>query len=207
MDLIKIGKFIANLRKEKNLTQEELAEKLYITDRAVSKWERGLSLPDADKMLDLCNILNINVNELLTGEKIDMKDYEKKTEELLIELAKQEENHNKKIMVDMWVLITTTTIFYFAIVLLASYTLGEGTLLSVIICVATTIFVGIGFYASKLEVEAGYYECRKCHHRFKPRYLRALLAQHLGTSRSLRCPKCHKITWAKKVMSKEEKVD
>ena len=59
MDLIKIGKFIADCRKEKKLTQEQLAEKLYITDRAVSKWERGLSLPDADKMLDLCNILDI----------------------------------------------------------------------------------------------------------------------------------------------------
>ena len=92
MNLIKIGKFIANPRKEKNLTQEELAEKLYITDRAVSKWERGISLPDADKMLDLCNILNINVNELLIGEKINMKDYNDKTDKLLVELAKQEED-------------------------------------------------------------------------------------------------------------------
>ena len=82
MNLIKIGKFIADCRKEKNITQQELADKMYITDRAVSKWERGLSLPDADKMLDLCNILDINVNELLNGEKINMKDYNKKTEEL-----------------------------------------------------------------------------------------------------------------------------
>ena len=96
MNLIKIGRFIADCRKSKNLTQEELAEKLYITDRAVSKWERGLSLPDADKMLDLCDILDINVNELLNGEKINMKDYQKKTNELLVELAKQEEKKNKK---------------------------------------------------------------------------------------------------------------
>ena len=74
MDLDKIGKFIANLRKKNNLTQEELAEKLMVTDRAVSKWERGLSLPDAGKMIDLCNILGINVNELLIGEKLEMKD-------------------------------------------------------------------------------------------------------------------------------------
>ena len=98
MDLIKIGKFIANCRKEKNITQEQLAEKLFITDRAVSKWERGLSLPDADKMLDLCNILDINVNELLNGERIDMKDYEKKNEELLVELAKQDELKNKRLI-------------------------------------------------------------------------------------------------------------
>ena len=68
MDLVKIGKFIATLIKEKGITQEQLAEKLYVTDRAVSKWERGLSLPDADKMLDLCSILDINVNELFNGE-------------------------------------------------------------------------------------------------------------------------------------------
>ena len=69
MNLIKIGKLISDCRKKKNLTQEQLAENLYITDRAVSKWERGISLPDADKMLDLCNIIDINVNELLSGEK------------------------------------------------------------------------------------------------------------------------------------------
>ena len=98
MNLIKIGKFIASCRKNKNLTQEELAEKLYITDRAVSKWERGLSLPDAGIMLELCSILEINVNELLSGEKINMKDYKEKNEELLIELARQDEMKNKKII-------------------------------------------------------------------------------------------------------------
>ena len=90
MDLSKIGKFIAECRKNKNITQRELAEKLLITDRAVSKWERGLSLPDAGIMLELCNILDITVNELLNGEKIDMKDYKQKNEELLIELAKKD---------------------------------------------------------------------------------------------------------------------
>lgn len=96
MDLIKIGKFIATCRKSKKLTQEQLAEKLCITDRAVSKWERGISLPDAGIMLELCNILDINVNELLNGEKINMKDYKEKNENLLLELAKQEELKNKK---------------------------------------------------------------------------------------------------------------
>jgi transcriptional regulator with XRE-family HTH domain len=125
MDLIKIGKFIANCRKEKNITQEQLAEKLFITDRAVSKWERGLSLPDADKMLDLCNILDINVNELLNGERIDMKDYEKKNEELLVELAKQDELKNKRLITDMWVLTITAFIFYVALVVISSILLEK----------------------------------------------------------------------------------
>jgi transcriptional regulator with XRE-family HTH domain len=84
MDLNKIGKFITYCRKQKNLTQEQLAEKLNITNRAVSKWERGLSLPDASIMIQLCNILDINVNELLSGKIIDKKDYQESLEENII---------------------------------------------------------------------------------------------------------------------------
>ena len=206
MDLIKIGKFIAGLRKDKNLTQEALAEKLYVTDRAVSKWERGLSLPDADKMLDLCNILDINVNELLNGEKIDMEDYEKKTDELLVELAKQEEIKNKKMITDLYVLCITTIVFYIGITMLAAYTLGEGTLFGIIVTVATVVLVLVGFYSLKIEMDAGYYECKKCHHRYVPdSYFKVMIAPHINTTRYLKCPKCGKRSWAKKVMSKEDK--
>ena len=203
MDLIKIGKFIADCRKDKKITQEQLAEKLYITDRAVSKWERGLSLPDADKMLDLCNILDINVNELLNGEKIDMKNYEKKTEELLIELAKQEELKNRRLITDMWILTTTAFIFYFALIGMSSVALKEGPLLGAIICIATIILLIVFFYGFKLEVEAGYYECRHCHHIFEEKnYFKLLMAPHMGTSRYQKCPKCGKRSMAKKVMNK-----
>lgn len=205
MDLIKIGKFIAVCRKEKKITQEQLAEKLYITDRGVSKWERGLSLPDADKMLELCNILDININELLNGEKIDMKDYEKKNEELLLELAKQEELKNKKMIMDMYVLGIITIVFYIGITLLASYTLGKGTLFGIIVAIATVILVIVAFYAFKLEIDAGYYECRKCHHRYVPNsYWKVMLSPHLDTTRYLKCPKCGKKSWSKKVMSRGE---
>ena len=82
MDQLKIGKFIAECRKQKNLTQMQLAEKLGITDKAISKWERGIAMPDSSIMLELCDILGISVNELLSGDMIDMKEYEKKSEEL-----------------------------------------------------------------------------------------------------------------------------
>ena len=71
MDQIKIGRFIAECRKEKNLSQLQLAEKLNITDKAISKWERGISKPSSSIMLELCEILGISVNELLNGEKTD----------------------------------------------------------------------------------------------------------------------------------------
>ena len=203
MDLIKIGKFIAYCRKSKSITQEQLAEKLYITDRAVSKWERGLSLPDADKMLDLCNILGISVNELLSGEMIDMKNYEKKTEELLVELTKQDELKNRKLMVSMWALLIISFIFYVVILLLAVNTLEEGVLLGTIICVSTVVFVIAGFIALKFELDAGYYECKKCNHRFIPKYLDVLIAPHMCTTRYIKCPVCGRRSWAKKVMSKK----
>ena len=204
MDSIKIGKFIADCRKKKNITQEKLAEKLYITNRAVSKWERGLSLPDADKMLELCNILDINVNELLNGEKIDMENYEKKTEELLIELARQEKIKNKRLITDMWVLTITTFIFYVSLVSMSCILLEKGLILGIIICVSTIVFVIICFYGFKLEVASGYYECKHCHHIFEEKnYFKLLMAPHIGTSRYQKCPNCGKKSMAKKVMSKD----
>lgn len=202
MDLIKIGKFIASCRREKKITQEELAEKLYITDRAISKWERGLSLPDADKMLDLCNILGINVNELLNGERIDMKDYPKKTEELLIEMSKQVEMKNKELLFSMWIILIVSVLFYIGIILLAVNTLEEGVLLGTIICVSTIIFLIAGFIALKFEVDAGYFECSKCHHKYTPTYKQILFAPHIVVFRYFKCPKCGKRSWNRKVMTK-----
>lgn len=96
MDQIEIGKFIAKCRKEKKLTQAQLAEQLNITDRAVSKWETGKSMPDSSIMLELCSILGITVNELLSGENVDVEDFEKKAEENLIELTKKNESNLTK---------------------------------------------------------------------------------------------------------------
>lgn len=204
MDLIKIGKFISECRKKKNLTQEQLAEKLYITDRAVSKWERGLSLPDADKMLDLCNILDISINELFNGEKINMKDEKKKTEELLLSMAKQEEINNKKLYTNMYVSYIVYILFYLGIMMLASMTLEEGPILGIVIVLSTLLLCIAMFYNFKIEVDIGYYECMKCHHKFHSNYFIALLAPHIITTRYLKCPKCNKWSWARKVLSKEK---
>ena len=82
MDQIKIGRFIAENRRLQGLTQAQLAERLNITDRAVSKWETGRSLPDAALMLALCEILKISVNELLNGEKVTMENNQEKNEQI-----------------------------------------------------------------------------------------------------------------------------
>lgn len=98
MNLETMGKFIADCRKEKNLTQMQLAEKLNITNRAVSKWETGKGCPDVSIMLELCDILGITVNELLTGERITMEDYQKKAEENLLALQKKKEKAEKSLL-------------------------------------------------------------------------------------------------------------
>ena len=96
MNQTEIGEFIAKCRKEKKLTQAQLAERLNITDRAVSKWETGKSMPDSSIMLELCEILGITVNDLLSGEKISMESYEKKADENLIALKRKDENNMTK---------------------------------------------------------------------------------------------------------------
>ena len=98
MDQIKIGKFISIKRKEKNLTQQELAEKLNITDRAISKWENGFCLPDVGTMPKLCEILGITINDLFSGEIVDMRDNEKKWEENLLDMAKIKEQRDKELL-------------------------------------------------------------------------------------------------------------
>ena len=98
MDLGKIGKFIASQRKKVHLTQAELAEKLHITDRAVSKWETGRSMPDSSIMLELCQVLKISVNDLLSGEVVSVENYDKETEKNLIEAIKAKEEADKKLL-------------------------------------------------------------------------------------------------------------
>ncbi len=96
MNQVDTGKFIASCRKEKGLTQAQLAQKLNISDRAVSKWETGKCMPDSSIMLELCNILDVTVNELLSGERIEMNNYEEKVNENLIELKRKDENNMNK---------------------------------------------------------------------------------------------------------------
>lgn len=202
MNQIKIGEFISSLRKEKNLTQAALAERLGITDRAVSKWERGKGLPDASLMLDLCEILGITVNELLCGERISMENKNEKNEQLLLEMAKEAEQKNKTLWTTMWVILALSMIALFGGIAAAVYFIPEGVWLGVAVVALCVVFLPPCFYALKLEVSVGYYKCRRCGHEIVPTYTTVLMAMHLGTTRYLKCPKCQKRSWCKKVIKK-----
>lgn len=200
MDQVKIGKFILERRKSVNLTQAQLAEKLNITDRAVSKWECGRALPDSSIMIELCNILEITVNELLSGEKISIENGKQKNEQLLFEMAKEVETKNKTIWTSMWVMMTVSIIALLAVCCVSAFLIPEGVWQLVVVLCACILFLIPCFYALKLEVSVGAYKCKNCGHEIVPTYSQALLAMHKGTTRYLKCPKCNKRTWCKKVL-------
>ena len=202
MDQIKIGKFIAECRKKHSLTQGQLAEKLGITDRAISKWENGRAMPDSSLMLDLCSILNISVNELLSGEVIGMENDDKKNEQLLLDIAKEVETKNKIIWTSMWIIMWVSIIALLTGLFLTAFLIPEGPWQLVAILVLCVVFLIPCFYALKLEVSVGAYKCKNCGHEIVPTYKQALNAMHRGTTRYLKCPKCNKRTWCKKVLKK-----
>ena len=113
MDLIKIGKYIAFKRKEQGLTQKQLAEKLNMSDKSVSKWERGICLPDVSVYLELCKILDISINEFLAGEDIPKETIEQKAEENIIQITKDNKNKQKYLKKIIRLLIVMLVVFIF----------------------------------------------------------------------------------------------
>ena len=202
MDQIKIGRFIAECRKKAGLTQLQLAEKLGITDKAISKWERGIAMPDTSIMLSLCDILCISVNELLSGEKINMENNDQKNEQLLLDMAKELEKKNKTIWSSMWAIMIVSMIALFAGLFITAFLIPEGVWQLVTVLVLCIVFLIPCFYALKLEVSVGAYKCKQCGHEIVPTYSQALWAMHRGTTRYLKCPVCNKRTWCKKVLKK-----
>lgn len=203
MDQVKIGKFIAECRKKNNLTQMQLAEKLGITDRAVSKWENGKAMPDSSIMLALCNELKISVNDLLSGEIVTMDNYNKESENNLLEMVKQKEESDKRLLhleILMGILCILPMIISIVIVLTVPMEEWLGGVIagtSVIPLLIATPF------ALKIEQVAGYYECAKCHHRYVPTFSSVFFAMHVNRTRYMKCPKCNQKSWNKKVLTKE----
>lgn len=202
MDQIKIGRFIAERRKKKNLTQMQLAEKLGITDRAVSKWENGKGMPDSSLMLDLCSELDITVNELLSGEMIDMTEYDKKAEQQLLELVKEREEKDRELLrLEVFIGVLVTLILLGCIFTASFAQMAAWARIVLIIAGQVPFVVGVT-YAIKIEQIAGYYECQHCKHKYVPTYAQVFFAMHSGRTRYMKCPACGQKSWQRKVISK-----
>lgn len=191
MDQVKIGKFISQMRKEKGLTQKQLGEELLISDKTVSKWETGKGLPEVSLMLPLCEKLGINVNELLTGERIPDEDYKKKAEENIMNIMREKEESIRKIIIS----VSTCAIALlagFTIILTAGSFDMEAWQRAVLIAIALVVMAGgiaIGAYT---DMGAGTFECKHCGTRFVPTTKAYIFGVHSITKRRLTCPKCGK---------------
>ena len=206
MDQEKIGKFISSCRKEAGLTQAALADKLGITDRAVSKWETGKSLPDASIMIELCDILKISVNELLTGEHITMEDYKNKAEENLLEMTQKVEKRDKLLLqLELWMIGSVIPLFV-GMSLFGSYLCDNGQVVwgSILIFSQFLLLIQFVYFGLKIEHDAGYYECPNCGERYVPTMKAMFWAPHMGRTRKMTCPHCGKKGYHRKVVSKNK---
>ena len=191
MDQIKTGKFISTLRKEKGLTQAQLAEVLGISDKTISKWERGAGLPDVSLMLPLCSMLGINVNELLTGEKLADADYKTKAEANIMDLV-AENRENRKRMIQSVLCGSITIVAVCALIVIASYIeMPLAARIGVILLAIVIGVAGVGT-ASSLDAAAGYFECPVCGHLFIPSVSEYVKGYHTFKKRRLTCPACGK---------------
>lgn len=191
MDQSKTGKFIAQERRVQNLTQRQLADKLAISDKTVSKWECGKGLPEVSLMLPLCEILQITVNDLLSGEKVAEGDYQKKAEENMMDLIRKNAENKERMTLSI-ICGVITIIAVCALVMLASYLeLPAAVRILLLVCAVLTAIAGIGA-AARLEVKAGYYECPHCGTLFVPTMTDYVKGWHTLTRRRLTCPTCGK---------------
>ena len=203
MDQVKIGQFIKAIRKEKNFTQREVAERLSISEKTVSKWETGNGLPEVSLMLPLCELLEISVNELLSGERLDEKRYFEKAEQNIMSLIQEKAEAKKKLIIA--VVIVVITLLAGLTMILLSDLLEMETWLRVVLIVIAVVTIGSGIgIACVLDKDAGVYECKHCGERFVPTMKAYLFALHTPTKRRLRCPKCGKKSFCKKRLSKSE---
>lgn len=197
MDQIKIGRFIAAMRKEKSYTQRQLADILGISDKTVSKWETGNGLPDVSLMMPLCDALGINVNELLSGERLSDADYKKKAEENIMNLVKEKEESKKNIILS--VIVCFVTILAGVTIVTLSGLLEMDIWLRVLLIIISIVVMsgGIGV-AAALDMRSGTFECRKCGHRFVPTAGAYIAGPHTITTRYLKCPKCGEKSYCKR---------
>ena len=201
MDQIQIGKFIAHERKRKNYTQRQLADILGISDKTISKWERGNGFPEVSLLLPLCNELEITVNELLTGERLQEADYKKKAEENMVNLVKEAQESKKKIVlsavVALMVVVAATPLF----VLSGLLELEIWARVTLIGIGALVLVVGI-IVACILDREAGAFECPECKERFVPDMKAYIMGPHTITKRKMKCPNCGATRYCRHVLTK-----
>lgn len=197
MDQIRTGKFIADMRKEKGLTQKQLADLLSISDKTVSKWECGNGLPEVALMLPLCETLGVSVNELLSGERLSDSDYRKKAEENMMELMEEKERSKRNIRFQICVAVFTL-LPAFALIIIAGLADMQTWMRWTLIGIGCFMLIGGIAIAAALDSHMGTFECRYCKTRFVPTFGAYLAGPHTILTRRLKCPNCGKKSFCRR---------
>lgn len=195
MELNKTGKFIALIRKEKGLTQRELAEKLNLSEKTISKWERGVGFPDVSLILPLCKCLEIDANELMTGERLQDKQYRINAENNLLKLMDKTSPKLKYTISTISAIVTI--LITLGLILLAGFVIEE-VWIKILVCVMSVLLVVSNIALILLvAVNTEVYECCHCGEKFVPTMREYLMGANTMKKRYLRCPYCHKKGWNK----------
>lgn len=203
MDLAKIGKFIAERRKAKKLTQVQLAEKIMVSEKTISKWECGNGFPDTTLMLPLCEALEISANELLCGKLLSNEEYKNTADKNIVALKGTNEHLSKLLLISEWFIGIFSVLIILAGAIVASY-LDIAEIWRVLIVVGSLLLaIPPIVFAIWIEKDAGFYECGHCHHKYIPTWKAVIWSMHMGRTRKMKCPKCGKKTWNKKILSGE----
>ena len=197
MDQIRTGKFIADMRKEKGLTQRQLADLLSISDKTVSKWECGNGLPEVALMLPLCEVLGVSVNELLSGERLSDADYRKKAEDNMMDLMKEREQNKKKVWLQIAIAVTVL-LPAFALIIIAGVADLQTWLRWTLIGIGCFMLVGGIAVAAAVDMHTGTFECKYCKTRFVPTAGAYLAGPHTILTRYLKCPNCGKKSYCRR---------
>lgn len=193
MDTIKIGQFIKSLRKENSLTQREVAERLNVSEKTISKWETGNGMPEVSLMLPLCKLFEISINELLSGERLDEKQYIEKEEENMACLVDRT-TPRKKIIISTisCILVILSSL---ALILVSALFITQIWIKLVVIGIALIVVVADISVILLVAVSTEIYSCEKCGEKFVPTLTAYLLAPHTFKRRYLKCPHCGKKSW------------
>jgi transcriptional regulator with XRE-family HTH domain len=206
MDQIRSGRLIAEERKKKGYTQRQLAEKLNISDKTISKWECGNGFPEVSLLLPLCDELGITVNDLLSGEIVPREDYQKKAKNNMVEMIREREANKKQFTLTLLLGGVSLAAFLTLLIVVCVYTdvipLTVKLILLAIACVIFTVGVTAVMEGQR---KIGYYQCEKCGETFVPGFRTHLLGFNMVSRRFMKCPCCQKRAWCRKVMEKAQK--
>lgn len=201
MDQKQIGKFIAERRRAQNLTQRQLADALSISDKTISKWECGNGLPEVSLMLPLCEKLDINVNELLSGECLSETQYFEKAEDNMLDLMKDRTSAKTKVIVTA-VSTTITILSVLALIFIVGFVeMPVGVRILQVVLAMMMLFADLAV-TLLIAVSTEIYECAACGKKFVPTLSAYLWGLHTMKRRKLKCPHCGKRCWDKSYLRK-----